>query len=317
MTDSVRHLFPQLLANGYTPLPNRDKVCMLKGWPIVEVDEAKCKRWSRQSRWPAIGLRADPPLLVFDNDLPRADVAAAVRAVLPRSVLGGLERIGNPPKTAFFLRMSTEDEPFRELHTRRYYIEGEPKVTYAVQAFGGGPGAQLGAFGPHSHDDKGNVIRTYHWVNDRSPANVRIDDLPEMTREQVNAALMAAEDVLVNFPGMHVDTLAAAAGGGFQPVHDLNDQTIFHDVDGSAYTLQELTEEARNRVMLRQPQLRLTGSFTNDPRSTGSPRAKVSWSPRTGLAVIDFKTGLTHRPMLLEDPETQEMLKLIFTKKVP
>jgi len=34
-TDSVRHLFPQLFKNGYTPLPNRDKACMtlsLDGW---------------------------------------------------------------------------------------------------------------------------------------------------------------------------------------------------------------------------------------------------------------------------------------------
>ena len=40
-TSSVRHLFPQLLSNGYVPIPNRDKVCMLPKWSTIEVDERR------------------------------------------------------------------------------------------------------------------------------------------------------------------------------------------------------------------------------------------------------------------------------------
>lgn len=29
-----------LLANGYTPLANRDKMCVLTGWPGLNVDDA-------------------------------------------------------------------------------------------------------------------------------------------------------------------------------------------------------------------------------------------------------------------------------------
>lgn len=314
-TDSVRKLFPQLLRNGYTPLPNRDKVCMLPGWPVVNVDEDKCRRWARQLRWPAIGLRTDQPLLVFDLDLPGADIAAAVRAVLPAEVTAGLERIGNEPKTAFFLRMSRADEPFREMHTRRFYFPDAPKVTFAVQAFGGGMGAQIGAFGPHSHDDEGNVIKTYRWVG-RSPADVPIDQLPEMTRAEVNGALSAAEAVLAGWPGLVADDQAAGSGEGFQPVHDLDEHTVFRDVEGNVYDIEELIEEAKARKRTGQAELRLTGSFLNDPRSTGSPRAKVWWSERNGLAIVDFKTGLTHRPVLnLHTPEMQALLDDIFSKR--
>ena len=65
-SDSVKQLFPQLFKNGFTPLPNRDKVCMLPKWSTIEVDEWQCNRWARQLRWPAIGLRVEPPLLVLD-----------------------------------------------------------------------------------------------------------------------------------------------------------------------------------------------------------------------------------------------------------
>jgi len=314
-TDSVRHLFPQLFKNGYTPLPNRDKACMMPGWPVVEVDEAKCKRWARQSRWAAIGLRTDQPLLVFDLDLPNADIVAAVRAALPAEVTAGLERIGNAPKTAFFLRMREADEPFREMHTRRYHFPDAPKVTFAVQAFGGGMGAQVGAFGPHSHDDAGRVLRTYQWLGP-SPADVPIGQLPEMTRAAVNDALSAADAVLAAWPGLVVDDQAAGTGEGFQPVYDLDEHTVFRDVEGNVYNIEELIAEAKARKRTGQAELRLTGSFLNDPRSTGSPRAKVWWSERNGLAIVDFKTGLTHRPVLnLHTPEMQELLNDIFSKR--
>lgn len=316
--DSVRALFPQLLANGYVPLPNKDKACLLRRWPTVEVNEAQVQKWSRGTRWKAIGLRVEPPLLVMDYDLPGREIAHAVRAVTPASVLAGLERIGKPPKTAFFLRLRLDgdDDPFRKMATRRYRRDGigEP---FAVEAFGGGaPHPQMGAFGPHSHDEFGAVKATYAWVDGRSPANVRIHDLPEISRAEVNEALGAAEAVLAGWPGMAVDKLVNDHTGGFQTVHDLTSGTVFQDIEGEVYSLEELTEEARSLHRLKRPQLRITGSFTGDPMSSGSARAKVSWSPRTGLAVVDFKTGLTHRPILiLDEPETQELLDKIFNTK--
>ena len=312
MTDSVRHLFPQLLANGYVPLPNRDKVCMLKGWPMVLVDEAQCRRWSRSAKWPAIGLRTDAPLLVIDLDLPDAAVLAAVRAVAPRAVLDGLERIGNPPKTAFFLRMSTADEPFREMHTRRYHNDRNPPDAFAVQAFGGGPGAQVGAFGPHSHDDAGNVIRTYRWINDRSPANVPLRDLPELTRAEVNAFLVAAEAVIAAQPGMTVDAQTKAGESYFEQRYWLDDTMVFRDAEGFEYSLDELREEAKARTKLKQAFF-ITGSFTGDPHSKGSPRCRVRWSEGKGVIITDYKDHVTSRELRVpDDPELDRLMAEIF-----
>jgi hypothetical protein len=315
MSDSVRHLFPQLLANGYVPLANEDKRCTLPKWPTMEVDAAQCRLWARQSRYKAIGLRVEPPLLVWDLDLPDEAVCNAVRAMLPRYLTeGALERIGSPPKTAFFLRLSDEDEPFRELHTRSFHMDGQK---FAVQVFGGKPPhPQLGAFGPHSHGKAGEVVRRYIWVG-RSPADTPIGQLPVMRRAEVYELLDAIGAGLAAWPGMVVDE-ASKSGGGFQSqVYDLTEDMVYRDTDGNEYTQDQLIAEAKARKSLGEPSLRVTGSFTNDPKSTGSARAKVSWSKLHGLAIVDFKTHKTHRPVKPPDaPEVDAMFNEIFSRGV-
>ena len=120
---------------------------------------------------------------------------------------GALERLGSPPKTAFFLRLSDADEIWREAHTRRYHFAGAPKPAFAVQAFAGGGGAaQFGAFGPHSHDDHGRVIKAL-FVGRRALAGelCHIDELPELRRVEVFAFLDAADALLAAWPGLVVD----------------------------------------------------------------------------------------------------------------
>jgi hypothetical protein len=309
---SVKHLFPQLLINGYIPIPNRDKVCMLPRWSTILVDERQCKLWTRQSRWPAIGLRVEPPLLVLDNDLPHPDVAGAVRAITPAKVLAGLERLGSPPKTAFFLRLKEGEEAFHEAHTRRYRLDG---VAFAAQAFAGGGGAhQFGAFGPHSHDKQGAVLKTYSWVNDRSPANVPLMKLPELTRAEVFAYLDAVDALLADWPGMVVDSMTKLGEARQKQVNDLTHDKLFVDADGVEYSYEEVIDEAKSRKERKLAPLRLTGSFTGDTASSGSPRCKVYWSVRNGLSIVDFKTGITHRQYVKEDVDE---LNHLFAKILP
>jgi hypothetical protein len=257
--------------------------------------------------------------LVLDYDLPDAAIAAAVRKVIPKAArLAGLERVGSPPKTAFFLRLAAGEEIFREAHTRRYHFEGQPKPAFAVQAFAGGGGAaQFGAFGPHSHDDAGKVLKTYAWTADRSPANVPIGDLPELTRAEVFEALDAADAILRGFPGLVIDVASKAGEVHQAQIYDITDGTVFVDVEGFEYNCEELVAEAKARKALGEPNLRLTGSFTGDPTSSGSPRAKVHWSKAGGLSIVDFKAGVTHRVVQhnTDDLEFQRLLNEIFGEK--
>jgi len=313
---SVRHLFPQLLLNGYVPLPNRDKTCYLQRWSTVYVDERQAKLWSRQNRWPAIGLRVEPPLLVLDFDLPDIDILNAIEDITPAVVFDGLERHGNVPKTAFFLRLDTRDEPFYRLSTHRY-LRG--KEVFRIEAFaGGGGGKQIGSFGPHSHDEHGNVLRRYAWVDDRSPANTPIDTLPVLRRAELAAFLDAAEALLAGWPGLSKDIRSRSGEKYFNShVYDLNDATVFHDGEGFEYTLAALTAEAKGRAELGEPNLFVTGSFTNDPTSTGTARCKVWWSARHGLSIVDFKTDITHHVMhaVPDDPKLDELMRDVLPAK--
>lgn len=306
---SVRHLFPQLLINGYIPIPNRDKVCMLPKWSTILVDERQCKLWTRQLRWPAIGLRIEVPLMVFDLDLPQEGIAKAVRKLVPAAALAGLERHGSPPKTAFFLRLRAGDEPFHALRTHRYGLATEPKRTFAVEVFGGGGGgAQVGSFGPHSHDEQGNVLKTYSWVGDRSPANVPIGDLPELSRAEVAAFIDRVDALLMARPELIRDPQSRSGEVAYEQVYDLTHDMVFTDAEGFEYSLEELIEAAKARAELGHDKLRLDGSFTGDP--PGSPtRCKVHWSERAGISITDFKNCRTWRHREVpDDPELNVQL---------
>jgi hypothetical protein len=310
-TYSVRHLFPQLLSNGYVPIPNWDKACYLPKWSTILVDERQARLWTRQTRWPAIGLRVEAPLLVFDLDLPRDDIAKAVRDIMPVAARAGLERHGNPPKTAFFLRLRAGDEPFHILRTFRYAFADEPKRTFAVEIFGGGGGgAQVGSFGPHSHDEHGAVLKTYSWVNDHSPANVPLAALPEVGRAEAASFLDRVNVLLMGWPGLVRDVQSRAGEVAYEQVYELTDDMVFVDSEGFSYTLDELIAEAKARAELGQGELKVTGSFLGeDPTSRGSARCKVRWGKHTGLSITDFRDCKTWRYQNIPaDPEINKML---------
>jgi hypothetical protein len=311
-TDSVRKLFPQVLRNGYSPIPNRDKHCYLKHWPTIEVDEDQCRAWTRQTRWPAIGLRVEAPLLVLDFDLPDEGIMKAVRDTLPRFILDeALERRGSPPKTAFFLQLDNRDELFHKLGTRRYHFQGSPKPAFAVEVFGGGGGAkQFGAFGPHSHDEEtGAVLLEYEWTNGWSPATVPLADLPVMRRAEVVELIDTVwTPLLKGWPGLVLDEMSVVGGDDFEKDYDLTDDMTFVDGEGNEYTLEELEQEAKAKKELKEI-FRVTGSFTKDPASSGSARCKVNWSKIRGVSITDFKTGVTHRRrVVVDDPRINALI---------
>jgi hypothetical protein len=318
-SDSVRHLFPQLLKNGFTPIPNRDKHCYLPKWSTIDVDEEQCRLWARQVRWPAIGLRMEPPLLVLDFDIPDIAVLKAIEDITPSVVFDGLERHGNVPKTAFFLRMDERDEPFYQLRTHKYHLNGDPKKGFALEAFaGGGGGKQVGAFGPHSHDDAGNVLLVYSWVGNRSPATVALAELPVLRRAEVAALIDAVDVLLADWPGMRKDERHDQGGDGSQEhVYTITEATVFVDGDGCEWSYDEVVEQAKALHKLKQPPMRVTGSFANDGLpSSGSARCKVHWGERFGLSVVDFRTGLTHHTIFnTDDTEMEQLLNEVFTKR--
>ncbi len=81
-----------LLANGYTPLANKDKMCILKGWPDLFVDAAQIDVWSGQLKWRATGVRIERALVAIDLDVNDADSINAIIDALPAHIWEQLKR---------------------------------------------------------------------------------------------------------------------------------------------------------------------------------------------------------------------------------
>ena len=53
---AIRH---DLLRNGYTPLPNIDKACRLRGWNTVQPTHELIDQWARKQVCQATGIRVE------------------------------------------------------------------------------------------------------------------------------------------------------------------------------------------------------------------------------------------------------------------
>jgi hypothetical protein len=296
-------LFLALLRNGYVPLPNADKSCRLPGWSSVEVDEEQATLWDRSVRFPAVGLRVEPPLLVVDMDVPEAIAAARLREVIAAvapNVLAGLERIGSPPKAAFFLRYEGSDS-FRLRQTRIFKRDPEDRdsPSVRVQIFGGGGGAaQFGAFGPHSFGADGQIAKLYSWVGP-SPAEVPLAALPAIGRHEVFAICDEAETV---FKAAGLRVAGGVRGEAvIVDAYDLDEASVFEGEFGEVFDIAALADAVAAQKTAGGPRVRVTGSFTGDPHSTGSLRCLVSVDLEGDVVIHDTKTNTTHR-LRVKDP---------------
>lgn len=272
---------------------------MFRGWPTIRVDSRQASIWSRSKKWPAMGLRVEPPLLVIDIDVLDAELAGVLERLVPP---GALRRIGRAPKVAFFLRL--EGEPFYRIGTRRWTPDptaAKPEWSALEMFGGGGKGKQFGAFGPHEITDKDVVIRSYQWPDGRTPANTPIDQLPVMSRDAVYALADAAERLFIE-RGWQVDQLTQNGEHRIVQAYDLTPAMRFEDGEES-YSLTEL-EDAARAAEVKGGQVRVTGSFTGDPVSANSLRCRVGISHHGRVYVHDFKSGATHHPDDAADQET-------------
>jgi len=298
----------QLLANGYTPLPNIGKACYLEGWPKVEVDEARIERWERRnSRFQDTGIRIENGLAVIDLDIEDEDgmraVAEAIEAAFPQ-LLGALVRYGKGSKEAWFCRTA---EPFGRIHTFRFWSpgRGDPDVdtAHCVEIFGGGSPRQFGAFGAHTRNQAGEVVIAYQWVmqegmggasafppRELSPVNVPLAELPELTKADFFRIAEIAEATL---RGLGFEQVLRSQSGESEAVrvYDLTDEMTFEtNREEVGVTLAELHDRAGEEG------LRVSASFIEPGRGHSLTRCLVGRSHSGELTIWDSASGVTHMP---------------------
>lgn len=283
-----------LLANGYTPLRNRDKRTFMSGWPDALITEDEIRKWSRQTRDRATGLRIENGLAAVDIDVDDAETVDAIaQAVFDTVDALGLSdaplptRYGRGAKEAWFVRT---DEAFSRIATRGWTKPGETPEdgVYRVEIFGGSSPRQFGAFGPHTVADDGQVLVEYAWRDDVSPANVPLAALPILTKHDFFATCDAAEGVLRARGWSPVE---GCPGGEIEPVrvYDLQDGMAFDLIDGRTVDL-----EALRQIVRDGGETRCSASWLEGATAKNRTRCLVTLTRGGHVAIWESAAAITH-----------------------
>jgi hypothetical protein len=274
----------QLFANGFVPLPNQNKMCLLPEWTTVEVtpDLIRSREWTRSAKLRDTGVRCGDVIAVdWDiddrktlNDMLDAAVAAKV---IPES---RFVRIGKAPREMWLYRTS---DKIGKLSTGFFAKTDADADAKGEQVEILGRGCQFAAFGLR------DPATPYTWP-DLCITDYKYMDLPEITLEQVKAL----KDFAILFFEESGFVRRSAEGGntdGYNIVYDLTPDMKFDVKELGEVTVVELETyfEAHPTAVLR---CRM---------DTLRPGTSGSWAGMASLAsgmvcISDHGSSTTHYP---------------------
>lgn len=284
----------RLLENGYVPLANIDKMCVLPGWSHMVVDEAQIQDWSRKLRYRATGVRVEGGMAVIDIDVDDEEAVLAIIDALPEDIWAILQdapvRRGRGAKEAWFCHLADGEEPFYRLASGGFRRTVEDEAVQRVEIFAGDGGRQFGAYGAHTIGDDGEVRVVYRWDNDRGLMQVPKDELPRITRAQLATVAQVASETLARL-GWVNDLKSKAGFSAPGPIYDLDDQT-FCTRDHGDVDLMGLGE-----LCAVHGDVRLSASWIEGPSAVNTTRCIASLHPRDGrVSILETAAYEIHRP---------------------
>lgn len=292
-----------MLANGYVPLANKEKMTLIRGWAQLQVDEALIDEWDQKLAFRSTGLRIDAPLVAIDVDI---DDAELVHKLFTRCAAewgqdwadSVLIRFGRGAKECWVCRI---DEPFRVPPGAKYVRPGDdPKDkeadTYKVELFGGVSGRQIGAYGWHT---EGEV--TYRWLDDLGPAEVPLERLPVLTKARAFAIYSWYAELLEKAGWHRVLTYDPADFTNVEKLYDIVPGTHVIRHQGGECAVEELRDGDRIRMA------EITGTGTNTTRG-------LARQTHEGIGVWDSETGVTHLLTSAEPKSHDEQHNLLGAK---
>jgi len=303
-TYSVLDMRLQLLSNGYSPLPNIAKACMVKGWPGLPMNEETIRSWSDRKngakRFEDTGLRVENGLAVVDLDINHEviDVVAKALEQEEPDLARALIRYGKGFKEAWFIRT---DEPFTRLHTRRWLAPDadlERDGAQVVEVFGGASPRQFGAFGAHTRSPSGDIEVAYEWA-EASPLNTPIADLPEIPKARLIELVDMIEQILER-EGFTPVLRSVKGESEATRVHDLLPEHTFECNDGVVRTLGELEQAAGEEG------LRCSAAWLEPGANHSLTRCIIGLTHGGALTIWDAATGVSHMSAALAPADAEK-----------
>lgn len=296
----------QLLANGYVPLANKDKMCVLPRWNMLEVDEAKIDDWSDSLKWQATGVRVQDGLVALDFDVDDAEALDRIWEALPDHLFDVVDRapvrMGKGDKICLFVRLAEGETAFGCIRSGAYWKtageaeSGDLGVLHKLECFGGASARQIGAFGAHTLGDDGDIRVWYRWVGGRDLCSVPLDQLPVVTVEDVMTLAGVVTRVMDDMGWAHETSVKAGRVAETQ-VFDLDDEMMFDTLDHGVLGLEDLEKVAR----FEDGSLRCSASWLEGVSARNQTRCLVSINPGDGrVQVYETAGGVLHRPRSLD-----------------
>ncbi len=225
----------RLYENGFVPLANKSKLCLIKEWSTLKVtpEIIQSKQWARSHSFLDTGIRCGDVIAldfdVDDGDLLNDMLDAVINQGLVDESL--FVRVGRPPRELWVYR--TKDKIGKRT-TGHFLPPDSPEgfAGYAVEILGAG--CQFAAYGQRDENT------AYQWP-EQSLVDYQYMDLPLITLKQVEAL----KDFCEAFFASHGLTRASAAGGtdgGYTHVYDLTPEMVFDVKDQGSMTVDEIAE---------------------------------------------------------------------------
>lgn len=225
----------KLYENGFTPLANRRKMCLLKEWNSLTVtpDLINSREWARSKSFSDTGIRCGD-VVALDWDIDDKDLLNDLldqiveQGIVPESPF---VRIGMPPRELWVYRTS---EKIGKRTTGHFMPKdaGPDHKGFAVEVLGAG--CQFAAYG--QRDD----VTDYSWPVE-SLVDVQYKDLPEITKAQADAV----KDFAVAFferNGLERKSPAGGTDEGYTHAYDLTQDMVFDVHDMGSMTVAEIEE---------------------------------------------------------------------------
>lgn len=274
----------QLYDNGFTPLPNKSKMCLMKGWSTVTIDRPLIESWegrkAPERRFMDTGLRCGD-IVALDWDI---DDAELLNDLLDEIVDKGLVkeslfvRVGKPPRELWVYRTS---EKIGKRTTGHFAPPGtEDAGGFAVEVLG--RGCQFAGYGQRSDEHE------YIWPEESLLDHVYMD-LPEITLAEAEAV----KDYAAAFferRGLERRSPGGGTDEGYTHVYDLTPDTEFEVKDFGTLTVEEIAD-----ILRVNPDEVLRAKADTFRPTSGSWACMISLAGGV-VCVSDHGTYTTHFP---------------------
>lgn len=292
LVDEQTAIRRRLHANGYRPLPAREKQVLLHGWPTIPVTERVIADWGNNRAFltTAIQITGDLVALDFDLDDPMVDdLLDWAEAAVPGLMLAPI-RAGKGHKVMYLARV---DEPFGTIMSSTYCRGGDPEDRHRFEAFSGLTARYFSCFGPHTlgpRTAEGQEIAiAYRW-NGGSPLELRVQDLPVIRKLDVLRIADRAAGMMEQ-AGWTRATRSRSGEVSEEVAYDITPDTRFwcHDRVSRSY------EELASYAATEGGNARCSAGWT-DPGATNTTRCHIKVDDDGVVYVIDYAELVRHYP---------------------